>query len=472
MLEHLSERWTHYKGLWTAERPPGPSGNRLLGVMPTFRKDPLGSLERFQVDYGDIAAVRVGPIHIWLLNHPDLVEEVLLKQQASFRKDPVTRSLSVMLGDGLLTSEGEHWRRQRRRCAPSLKRAHIQSYADTMVRCALDGLGALPPGGVRNVHTDMMAVTLEIVAETLFGAAVDPKASRRVGEVLEFVMEAFIKDARSWRRFLPLWVPTRNRVEVKRAVADIDTVLYDLIRKGRAAGGHGDHLLARLIEARDEDGHTMDDEQLRDEAVTLFVAGHETTALTLSYALFAIARDRSIQARLHEELETVLAGRPATAEDVGRLPWTSAIVSESLRLYPPAWAIGRQATEAVRLGDYTLPAGDQVMMSPWLLHRDPRWFDAPKAFTPERWLDGLAERLPRFAYFPFGGGARICVGNHFAMMEAVLVLATWMQHVEVSMVPSFTLTLSPSVTLRPVHGVKLSVKRRDMVLPPATGAPR
>lgn len=456
----IPSRIESFKQWWSAERPPGPVGHPVLGIMPTFRKDPLGSLEAFQGAWGDLATVRIGPIHMWLVTHPELIEEVLVKQQGKFRKDPVTRGLSLMLGDGLLTSEGEHWRRQRRRVAPSLKRAHIQSYAATMVRCAQDELAKLPATSVRNVHEDMMAVTLEIVAETLFGATIDPVAGRRVGEVLEFVMEAFIHEARSWRRFLPGWVPTPARWEVKRAVADIDRLLYQIIAEARASDDRGDHLLARLLDAKDEDGQTMSDAQLRDEAVTVFVAGHETTALTLSYALWAIAHDPAIGARVRQEVDEVLGGRVASAEDVGRLPYTSAIISESLRCYPPAWAIGRQAMEEVQLGRYRLPPGDQVMISPWLSHHDARWFDDPWTFRPERWLDGLAERLPRFAWFPFGGGARICVGNHFALMEATLVLATWMQQVEVTAVPGVELELSPAVTLRPVHGVRVLVRRR------------
>lgn len=462
MLDTVTQRFEQEHRRWTTPRPPGPRGALVMGMLPAFRRDPLGALEEARGAWGDIVHARIGPAHMLMLNHPDLVEQVLLLQQSKFVKDPVTHSLRYALGDGLLTSEGEVWKRQRRLCAPSLKKKHMGSYADSMVSCTLRQVDAMPARSERDVHADMMRLTLEIVAETLFGASLETESGRKVGHAVDVFMESFVQDARSWRRALPGWVPTQARLRARRAASEIDDVLYGIIRRARARQEPGDDLLSRLIEARDEDGGQMDDRQIRDEAVTIFVAGHETTALTLSYALYALALDPAVQARLHAEVDAVLGGRAATMADYGALTFTQAVVQETLRLYPPAWAIGREAVEEVEIGGYRMIPGDQCLASPWVIQRDPRWFTDPLRFDPARWLEpGFKEGLPRFAFFPFGGGARICIGNHFALMEATLALATWLQRLEVAPVAGFELQVFPAVTLRPVQGVRLHVKRRE-----------
>lgn len=441
-------------------RPPGPSGDGPMGVMRTFREDPLGSLEACAGEFGDLAYMRFGWAGMYLLNHPDLAEEVLLHQQSKFIKDTVTRALSFGLGHGLLTSDGEHWRKHRRLIAPSMKRRHIASYAQTMVSCTRTWLDQLAQGQ-RDVHIDMMGLALEIAAETMFGTQVSDDAGRAVGQSIETLMEQFIVDARSWRRVLPMWVPTQGRKIIKASIATIDELLYDIISRARRQEEEQDNLLSILLGARYEDGQPMSDQQVRDEAVTMFVAGHETTALALSYALFVLGQRPELQSWLQEEVDQVLQGRPATFEDVAALERVTAMVYETLRLYPPAWIIGRQAVEDCEIGGYRLPSGSQVLISQWLLHRDARWFKDPLDFRPQRWMGGqLKQELPRFVYFPFGGGARTCIGNHFAQMEAVLVLATLLQGLQVAQVPGFALKLMPSVTLRPVHGVKVELARR------------
>jgi cytochrome P450 len=264
----------------------------------------------------------------------------------------------------------------------------------------------------------------------------------------------------TWRRLLPHAVPQPVRRRMRQGGRVVDDILMDIIRQKRAAGASGDDLLSLLLAARDDAGTGMSDAQLRDEAATLFLAGHETTALALGYAFVALAGDPAVRDWLHEELDDVLGDRLPGADDVPRLVRTGAVVDETMRLYPPAWIIGREPQTDVTLGGYRVSRGEQVLMSPWALHRDPRWFADPLAFRPARWLDGLADRLPRFAYLPFGGGPRVCIGNHFARMEAVLVLATIARRVRLDTAPGFRLRLAPAVTLRPAGGLPVVVRRR------------
>ncbi len=445
---------------FTLERPPGPKGDPILGVLPLFRKDPLRALSFARQEYGTAVATRIGPLWIYIWSDPETIADVLLHKQSAFLKDPVTHGLSLMLGQGLLTSEGDLWKKQRRLIAPALKRAHIQAYADSMVACTLRFAERLPRDSQRDVHTDMMALTLDIVVETLFGASIDDASGRQVGHAVETVMGAFVEDVRTWRRFLPPRVPTPARRRALDATHTIDRVLYAIIQQARTRPPGGLNLLSRLLEATDSDGARMSDAQVRDEAVTMFVAGHETTALTLSYTLLALAEHPHIARQLQDELDGVLRGAPPTLDDLPRLPFTHAVIQESLRAFPPAWTVGRLAQEDVEIGGWLVPKGDQCMASPWVMHHDPRFFDDPWTFNPHRWLDGLEQKLPRFAFFPFGGGARVCIGNHFAMMEATLALATLAQRFDVHPTPGFQLRFNPAVTLRPARGVDVRLTRR------------
>ncbi|HHO53501.1 MAG TPA: cytochrome P450, partial [Deltaproteobacteria bacterium] len=280
-------------------------------------------------------------------------------------------------------------------------------------------------------------------------------AGERVGEAIGSFMEAFEEELRSFRRLLPAWVPTRGRRRIAEARRSISGVLDPIIARERASGEERDHLLGRLLAARDEDGEGMSDAQLRDEAITLFTAGHETTSIALSYALWLLAHHPSIQEEVAAEGRAVSGDRPPSAADLSRLPLHRAVIRESMRLYPPAWMIGRAPTEDVQIGGHVVRAGEQILMPQWVVHRDPRWWREPLAFRPERWLGDETEGLPRFAYFPFGGGPRVCIGNHFATLEAVLILAVWLKHHRLTAAPGATLEPMPAVTLRPRSGVWL-----------------
>ncbi len=436
---------------------PSPPGLPLIGHAREMLVDPLAFLTRTAATYGDLARFRVGPKALLIVSDPELIEAVLVKHRRAMHKDRITASLSTVLGQGLLTSEDELWAQNRKLIAPTFQPSHVHRFADTMVSCATGALAELPDGE-RDIYDDIAPLALEIVVRTVFGATMTE--AERVATLVDEMMEAFDLQIHTWRRMLPDWVPTDARSRLRSARAAFDAIVDELIAAHRAAPDDDRDLLSRLLAARDDDGRGMDDAQVRDEAITLLVAGHETSALTLSYALLLLAQNPDVQALLHAELDAVLGDRLPTADDVRSLPFTDAVIKESNRIYPPAWAIGREAMEPIVLGDVAVPVGTQLLLPQWVVHRDPRWFPDPMAFRPQRWLGDETKDLPRFAFFPFGGGPRVCIGNHFARMEAVLVLAIWMRALSVAAVPGFEPDLLASATLRTHNGVRVAVSRR------------
>jgi cytochrome P450 len=414
-------------------------------------------------EYGAFVRTRL-PLQLYFIADPVCIEEVLVKKAESFRKDRTSRLLSRVVGNGLLVNEGDSWRRQRRLLQPAFHQRQLQSYAAVMVRAIEQACTTWQAGQVRNVHEDMMGVTMRIVAETLFGTDVSADAGH-IGRIISELMEDFSRLVGLAARFQPpAWVPTPANRRFRASSRKVDRVILGIIeaRRRDQSAADKDDLLSLLIRARDEDGGVMTDAQVRDEAVTLFLAGHETTALALTYSLYLLATHPECQARLSDELDRVLGGRTPELRDLENLKYTDAVVLESMRLYPPAWAVARQALTDVEIGGYRFPRGAEFVMSPWVLHRDPRNFHDPEAFVPERWENDLARALPRFAYFPFGGGPRVCIGNRFAMMEAKLVLAAALQRFRFESTPETRLTLMPSVTLRPRGPVRLRLAaRRD-----------
>ncbi len=445
--------------------PPGPKGRFPLGNTLQYMGDPLGFLTRCAREYGDVVRLRLGASTYYALNHPAMVEEVLRAQSTRVIKDKLTRILSPIVGQGLLTSEGEFWRRQRKLAQPGFQREAIERYGEVMVDHALKLSDAWRDGQTRDIHEDMMGLTLAIVAKTLFDAEVSGEADD-VGRSLEVMMHYYLNPMK-WFRIREL-LPTRENRNFRAAVKRVDEVVYGIIRRRRESRNDTGDLLAHLLAAQDDEGAGMTDTQLRDECVTLFLAGHETTALTLTYTFHLLARHPEAEARLAAELAETLNGRPPTAADVARLTYTNWVVRESLRLYPPAWAFGREVVEPFELAGYPIPKGTQLMMSQWVLHRDPRWFDDPDSFRPERWAGDLQRRLPRGAYIPFGGGQRVCIGNHFAHMEAVLILATLAQRHRLATIPGPDLALIPAITLRPGAGTRMVVHTRQDPVPQAS----
>jgi len=312
-------------------------------------------------------------------------------------------------------------------------------------------------GEERDAHQEMMRLTLQIVGKTLFDADVERDA-KDVGKSLEQLLEI----GANFRRtiFVPHWLPTPTNLRMKREVAQIEKILYRIIAERRASGRDAGDLLSMLLAAQDEDGSRMTDRQLRDETITLFLAGHETTASTLSWTWWLLAQNPRVEAKLHAELDAVLGGRTPTLADLPNLPYAGHVITESLRLYPPAWGLARVAIEDHQIAGYPVIKGMGVAMAQWVVHRDARWYDAPEEFRPDRWEGDLLKRLPKFAYFPFGGGPRQCIGNAFALMEASLILATVAQRFRLRLVADHPVEPLASITLRPRHGVRVTLERR------------
>jgi cytochrome P450 len=436
--------------------PPGPSGPPLIGTAFKLAKDPLGFLLQLGRDYGDVSHTFLGPWSVYMVNHPDLIEEVLLGRHRDCIKDKSTRDLSVLVGQGLLTSEGEPWQRARRLAAPPLQPKRIAGYAATVIDCAERMCHGFASGRERDIHADVTMLTLEIVGKTLLG--VDTRSdAERVSRVLGLFMTFYEKQLYSWEAVLPLAVPTWTRLRLRRAIRELDRLIYAMIARCRAQGPGAEHFLSRLVHAGGEGGAALSDRQLRDEAVTMLLAGHETTALALTFAIFALTQHAEQRTRLRAELDAFFADPAHDPAAVCELPYLDAFIRESLRLYPPAYAIGREAVKAFDLGGFTLPVGSQIMISQYAIQRDARFFPEPERFMPERWLDASSKALPRFAYFPFGGGPRICIGMHFAMMEIALVLATLVRRIEIAALPDTQLRLDPVVTLRVKGGLRVQV---------------
>jgi cytochrome P450 len=440
------------------KKPPGPKGLPLLGSVLSLRRGVINFLVELG-SYGDISYAMMAGTHTYLINDPDLIELLLTDRQHNLVKDASTRAMSALTGRGLLTTEGEFWLRQRRLAAPTMQPKRITSYAGTMVDCAQRLLATFRDGEERDVHRDIANLTLEIVGRTLLGADTLRDAAT-IGRALDALLYYYDRQLRSWEGLVPARIPTPARRRLARARAELDQIIFRLIDGYRNGDGEADHLLARLLRTRDEDGKPMPDEQLRDQVVTMLLAGHETNALVLTYCLHMLAEHPAAADRLRAELDTLLRGRLPTAADTMQLPYLDAVVRETLRLYPPAFALGREVVESFELGGYQIPRGAQVVVSPYVTQRDPRFYRDPSLFKPERWLSPEIESLPRYAYVPFGGGPRICIGNHFAMLEASLVLAVFMSEVELQHVPGFRLETASSVTLRPRNGLHMRVRRR------------
>jgi len=437
--------------------PPGES--RPWSTIFALRRDPLGFLERIAGRYGDLAHLRVGPYRLVFVNHPDLIHEVLVAKDPSFIKGRVLDQARNVFGQGLLTSEGDFHRRQRRLIQPAFHRRRIEAYADAMAADAAAAAARWRDGETLDVAREMMRLTLRIVARSLFSVDVEDESAREVGRALDALVAAFSLVAVPWAGLLQkLPLPSARRAQQGRRT--LDALVYRMIAGRRRAGG-GEDLLSLLLAARDEDGGgAMDDKQVRDEVLTLFLAGHETTANALAWSWYLLASHPEAEARFHTEADSVLGDRLPAARDLPSLPYTRQVFAESMRLYPPAWAVSRRSIEPVTIGGYPVPAGSGVLASQWVAHRDPRFFADPLAFRPERWTEDFEAQLPKLAYFPFGGGPRLCIGMGFAWMEGVLLLATIGRRWQMRLVPGHRVEPYPRITLRPKDGVRVTVTRR------------
>jgi cytochrome P450 len=441
--------------------PPGPKGWPLVGLTFEVRRDPLGTMRRVAREYGDIVCLPIALQNRILLNHPDYVEQVLVIQQGNFHKSELTKRITEgLLGQGLLISEGEFWRRQRRLAQPAFHRARIHEYAATMLESAQAHIRGWRDGDERDVASEMMALTLDVAVRTLFGTTL-PAEAQQVGHAMTFLMRYQLRRQRSPMRIPENWPTPQNR-RAERERGFVDSLVYRIIedRKAQPDSNHRNDLLSMLMAAMDDDGSQMTPKQLRDETMTLFLAGHETTGQMLSWTWYMLGENLSAETRLHEELSSALGGRPPGVPDLGRLPYLQAVMNEVLRMYPPAYILGRTSIEPCQIGGYDFPAGSTMLCSPWVMHRDPRYFVDPDEFRPERWLEGLANRLPAGAYFPFGDGPRRCIGQGFALIEAAIVIGTLAQRFRLRLVPGHPVVPEPLITLRPRNGIRMTLEAR------------
>ena len=440
--------------------PPGPKGLPIVGNMFEPRGDAIRYFTKCIREYGDIVFLRFLGVPMCLVNRPDCIESVLVTQHNNFEKSKDYRALRRVLGNGLLTSEGVFWRRQRKLVQPAFHQGRIAAYAEVMVAYTERMVASWKHGQGLDVHEAMMRLTLDIVAKTLFDTDVSREAED-VGAALQVLMSKFFRQA-GFALLLPSFIPIPTTRRLQRAVGQLDKVIYEIIRRRRTSGQTSGDLLSVLLRAQDDEGLGMTDRQLHDEIMTLFLAGHETTANALSWTWLLLGQNPGVEEKLIEELRRVLSGRSPTAADLPRLTYTEMILREAMRLYPPVWVIGRRGLAPFRMGEYELPAETNVLMSQIITHRDARYFPDPDRFDPDRWKadDPRFVSLPRFAYFPFGRGPRVCIGAGFAMMEAVLLLATIAQRFTLTLVPGQTIEKLPSVTLRPKSGIRVILHRR------------
>jgi cytochrome P450 len=431
-----------------------------MGVMSEFNRDQLGFIERAQREYGDVVWMRFLYVPAIFLYHPGDVEYVLVTNPKNFIKSMSLRSnfFQRLVGNGLLTSQGEEWKRARRLSQPAFHRERVASYAQVMVDYPQRLAAKWREGETRDIHPDMMRLTLEIVVQCLFSADVSSDVDE-VGATLKELVKPFAAQA-TLKWILNNRLPTPAHLRFHALAKKIDKVVYRIISERRASGRDEGDLLSMLLAARDEDGSQMSDRQLRDEVMTLFLAGHETTALTLAWSWYLLGTNPEAERKFHAELDEVFGGREPTAADLPRLKFTEQIAKESMRLYPPAFGLGREAINDCEIGGYRVPAGTQVFMFQWATQRDPRFYDEPLAFRPERWTEDFIEQMPKYAYFPFGGGPRVCIGASFAMMEIILALAAIGQKFRLELVPDHPVSIYPAMSLRPKDGIKVRVRAR------------
>ena len=450
-----------------AAAPSAPKGTLIMGHHAAFFRDKIEFLERTARDHGDAVPLRLGPIRVFLLSDPTAIAEVLTTRATSFRKDLGLRRMKILLGSGLLTSEGAEHERRSRIAQPAFRPKAVETYATTMVEQTEAAVAAWAARGSVDLWAELSHLTLSIAAQTLFGDDVlshAPGFSEAFTELLELM-----EDRKKVLIPIPLAIPTPANRRFKRARAVLDEAVYAMIRARRAAGpGEREDLLSRLLAPPADGGPGLTDEQLRDEVMTLVLAGHETTANALSFTFRLLAENPAVAARVRGEVDATLGGRPAGAADVARMHEVAATIQESMRLYPPAWIMGREATEAVELtGGVRIPRRAIAILSPLLVQRDPRWWPEPLAFRPERFAPDAPRPAP-FTYFPFGGGKRACIGRSFALLEASLILATVLRGLDIEIDVTRPLELDAITTLRPQGGLPARVRRRT----PAAAAPR
>jgi cytochrome P450 len=435
--------------------PPGPRGQPLIGSFLDLQRDILGFMSRAVGEYGDIVGFRVFGKPFCILGHPELIEQVLVRDASKFIKSLDYRKLAGVLGTGLLTSEGETWRKQRTLAQPIFHNDRVKAYVPIFVRRAQLMADDWRRRGTIDAHAEMMRLTLEIVCEALFHSAIEADVPT-IDRALDAITRAFMGFP------FPLWMPLPRHIRAWSQLKRLDAIIYRMIgeRKAELDGGAppGHDLLSLLLLARDDAGRPMSDRQLRDELITVFLAGHETTAIVLTFAIDLIGRHPDVEAALRLEWAEQLGDRDVTAADLPQLDYTRAVLQETMRLYPPAWFIGREPVEDYQIGEYQVSRGTTFFLCPIQLQRDARFFPDPLRFDAGRWAADAATRPPRYAYFPFGAGQRSCIGAGFAMLEMTAALPTLFRGIKFDLMDRSPVEVLPAITLRPARGIGVRVK--------------
>ena len=447
---------------------PGPQSHKLLGHIGELKRHFLSTTEAWHANYGNIVRFRLGPKYCYLINHAQLAEQVLIARKEDFVKihDPdKPRGLGLILGNGLLTSTGVHWHNQRRMLQPVFHRSQITKMTGSIVRVGgqlLERWSVLDHSQSVDVSEQMTQVTLEVITRTMFGSSVQAQYKSLAPAfriVSEYAQNCFINPLK-----LPLFVPTRSNRTFKRAVTALQNIIIALIDKRESSGAQKKDLLSLLLEARNPDsGEAMPVQQVIDEALTIFTAGHETTANVLSWTWYLLALHPQLKSRFHAEIDQVLGGRAPSVEDLARLPYTKAILEEAMRLYPPAAMLMRKACEASELDGYPIPKGALIMVNIRNIHRNPMYWDNPGKFDPNRMLGDARSQLPRLAFMPFGAGPRVCIGNHLAMNEALLLMAQIGSRFDLTMATAAPIAERMSITLRPAAGLPMYIAPRPRI---------
>ncbi len=439
--------------------PPGPRGLPLVGSLFEFYGDVFGFLMKVSEKYGDIVHFKLGKRRMFLLNNPEHIKDVLVTNHRNFRKSRALERSKFVLGEGLLTSEGEQHLKHRRTIQPVFHHKRIQKYGDVMAQYALELGMDWKNGQVLDIHKEMMRLTLAIITKTVLDVDLKEQ-TRAIGKAITDLVNLFPRFAFPYSELLDdLPLPSNRRCE--NALSTLNNIVYRMIEERRNDPRGRDDLLTMLLRSQDpeNEGYTMSNEEVRDEVMTLFLAGQESMANALSWTWYLVAQHPEVRARLQDELAQVLGGRLPNVTDLGQLRYTEKIFKESLRLYPPAWAVVRRIKEDYQVNGYLLPGGSDIMMSEHVVHRNPKFYDNPEMFNPGRWTNEMEKNLPKFAYFPFGGGPRRCIGEPFAWMEGVLILAAIASRWNLHLVPKQTVTPQPLITTRPKNGLKVIVER-------------
>ncbi|TNE84866.1 MAG: cytochrome P450 [Deltaproteobacteria bacterium] len=444
----------------TAPLPPGPRGDLLLGSTLDFKEHPLHYIKYLHDAYGDVVRFRVGPSYWYLIAHPDHIWDAMTRRADVFLKPQVAKRLwDKFLGDGLLTTEGDAWKRLHKLVMPAFHRKRIAAYSEVMTAFSHRMVDAWAAGERRDFDEDMVQLTLEIVAKTLFDADVQ-EGAEVVGEAMHVIQREMIEHIHMPVPVPRWWPSARNKRKLK-AIADMEGVVREVIDARRASlEDHGD-LLSMLLLAKDENGEGLNDREVRDQAMTIFFAGHETTAHAMTWMWYLLARHPKVTERLVADIDRVTGGEPMTLAHLKELPYLEQCVKESMRILPSVWVFMKEPTEDVEVGGFLIPKGSQVMISPYVTQHDARWFPSPETFDPDRFEKERAKSIPAGAYIPFSGGQRICLGKSFAMMEAQLVIGSLLQRVVPSVPVDYKLSMKAELSNHPDGGMPVDIVFRD-----------